>query len=303
MSIDVARALEEESWDTLVSSVLVGKCTPFLGAGVSMPHLPSGAALSKKLAEKYKYPLWDPQNLPRVAQYLATTREPAFARRQVAAAIEAASRDYLAKTNGQAPDNHTALAKLGLPLYITTNYDDFMERALRAHSREPVVENCRWNDEMWQDLDDYPEHKPTPRQPIVFHLHGDLGDEASILVTEDDYIDFTVSLALRANEHAVLWHQVRRALAQTNLLFIGYSLADWNFRVLMRYLISQQKVIRSKQYSSLSIQLSDDGMSGDQRDRAEGFLAKYLRASDIQVHWSDASAFLQELGTRVEALR
>ncbi len=141
------------------------------------------------------------------------------------------------------------------------------------------------------------------QRPILFHLHGDLRNEASLLLTEDDYIDFTVTLALRATEQSVLWHRVRRALSQTSLMFVGYSLEDWNFRVLMRYLLKQQRVIRAEQSFSLSIQLADQDMEPGKRDKAEKFLSRYMSNSAIQVHWSDASQFLRELHDRVEVAR
>jgi SIR2-like domain len=298
-----AQKLEEETWATLVDSILAEQCTPFLGAGVAWPDLPTGRTLSAELAAEHGYPLADAWNLPRVTQYLATVYQPTFAKRRVAERIRKAQLAYLDSNDGQAPPNYRVLAKLGFPLLVTTNCDGFLERALTAFGRQPRVETCRWNDQLLDELGDYPQHEPTPDQPMVFHLHGQLDNEASLLVTEDDYIDFTVNLALRTTEQAVLWHRVRRALSRTSLLFVGYSLEDWNFRVLMRYLMKQQKVVRSEQSFSLSIQLPDHGMHGTQRLKAEKFLNKYLGNSAIQVHWSDAAGFLDELSARVEAAR
>ena len=302
MTAELARPLEEEAWLTLVDSVLAGTCTPFLGAGVAWPHLPSGRALAQELAERFDYPLDDPWNLPRVAQYLATVHQPAFAKRRVQERLQQGQEAYLAE-HGTAPENHRRLALLHLPVYITTNYDNLLERAMDGIGRTPVVETARWSDRLLEDLGPYPEHKPTPDAPVLFHLHGDLRDAASLLLTEDDYIDFTVSLALRPTERSLLWHPIRRALSTTSLLFVGYSLADWNFRVLMRYLLRLQHIVRSDQSFSLSIQLGDSGLDGERRERAERFLDKYLQTSSIQVHWTDASVFLEELSRRVAEAR
>jgi hypothetical protein len=296
--------LPERRWTTLVDSVVSGHCTPFLGAGIGIPHLPSGRSLAKSLAAEFEYPFADPENLARVAQYVATTYDdPSFVKRNVLRRIEQAQQDCLDAAGGAAPANYRVLAGLGLPLFVTTNYDGLMEHALLTAGLDPRVEICRWNNQLVQDLGRYRTGDLSADKPGVFHMHGALSHATSLLITEDDYVDFTVSLAL-APETKVLWHQVRRRLSYDySLLFLGYSLEDWNFRVLMKYLFQQQKVHRSGQASSLSIQLSDAELPEDRRLKAESFLTRYFETSAIRVHWTDVSGFLAELGERVKAAR
>ena len=75
---------------------------------------------------------------------------------------------------------------------------------------------------------------PTPASPVVFHLHGRLSVPESLVLTEDDYLDFLVTVS---RDQKLLPHQIKRAMAGASLLFIGYRLADWNFRVLHRGLV------------------------------------------------------------------
>jgi len=89
---------------------------------------------------------------------------------------------------------------------------------------------CRWNSQLQEELEGYADGHPSAECPLVFHLHGQLSNESSLLVTEDDYIDFTVSLGQQGPD-SVIPHWIRRALSRTTLLFVGYSLEDWNFRV------------------------------------------------------------------------
>jgi hypothetical protein len=297
-------ALDNVAWTTLVDSIVVGECTPFLGAGVAAPHLPSGKALAGALAEKFEFPLNDVGNLPRVTQYLATIYQPAFAKRRVCERILADQEAFRESSGRRFPKNYELLAALNLPLYVTTNYDDFMYQALRAAGRDAQAPICRWNDQLCEEVERYGTTAPTRQSPVVFHLHGALSKEVSILVTEDDYIDFTVSLAERPiKEDPVIPHWVRRGLSRTSLLFIGYSLEDWNFRVLMRHLMKQQKLLRSEQSFSLSVQLSDSGIDDAHRDRAERFLGDYLGTAAIRVHWTPAEPFLEELHERVNEAR
>ncbi|HUC22781.1 MAG TPA: SIR2 family protein [Streptosporangiaceae bacterium] len=292
------RLLDESVWETLVDSVIAGTCTPFLGAGVACPYLPTGRELAQALADKFEYPLNDPTNLARVTQYIATLRKsPPFAKRRVQEQIEERRNHFIATEGRPFPENYQMLANLQLPIYLTTNYDDFLTRALSAADRRPQVQVCRWHTQLFDELDNYPEIDPTMKEPFVFHLHGQLSIPSSLLVTEDDYIDFTVSLG-QQDADSVIPHRVRRALATTALLFVGYSLEDWNFRVLMRQLMKQQKVQRSQAPHSYSIQLSDTNIPRDKRDKAERFLADYLGAETISIYWGEAGPFLKELDRR-----
>jgi hypothetical protein len=297
--------LTEAEWRTLVDSVIKGRCTPFLGAGVAVPDLPTGTELAATLAKQFGYPLADPTNLPRVAQYVATRHHPWFAKGQVKEQIIARRDKFIESSDVDFPQNYRMLANLRLPIYITTNYDDFLTRALNAAGRTPQVEVCRWNNWPYEDITGYSENPPTEKNPLIFHLHGELSDEDSLLVTEDDYIDFTVSLSQpKGDEEHVIPHWVRRALGRTTLLFVGYSLEDWNFRILMRQLIKQLGVQRHQQAPSISIQLSDTKLPPNQRLDAQRYLADYLHTtSGIRVHWGPAAPFLKELDERSRKAR
>ncbi len=297
--------LDQQTWVTLVDTVIDGECTPFLGAGISAPYVPTGKELSMALAEESEYPLDDSTNLARVAQFITSyRRNPSYVKRRICERIRDAQ-DAAADTLGtEPPRNHLLLADLGLPLYVTTNYDHYLTQALqRVGDLRPAVDICRWNDQLVDELPRYRRAEPSPGSPAVFHMHGHMSQQNSILVTEDDYIDFTVSLAQRTSRDPVIPHFVRRALGNSCLLFVGYSLEDWNFRVMMRHLMKQQKLQPHRQYGSLSIQLSDEDMPPERRARAEKFLEVYLSASQIDVHWGHVGPFLEELSSRVAAAR
>jgi hypothetical protein len=65
-------------WDELLYSIDEQGCTQFIGAGAcgfpnqdNEPWFPSGDTISKKLSEKYEYPLDASDMLNRVSQYVA----------------------------------------------------------------------------------------------------------------------------------------------------------------------------------------------------------------------------------------
>ena len=68
--------LSEHDWEILLRRIRDGACTPFLGAGASSGTIPLGSEIAERWASEHNYPLEDSQNLARVAQYLAITRDP-----------------------------------------------------------------------------------------------------------------------------------------------------------------------------------------------------------------------------------
>ena len=70
----------------------------------------------------------------------------------------------------------------------------------------------------------------------MYHLHGHHGTPESLVLTEDDYIDFLVRVSREATTCCPT--VVQKALRSKMLLFIGFSLADWTFRVIFQGLIA-----------------------------------------------------------------
>lgn len=291
--------IRESDWTVLMDKIQRRQCTPFLGAGLSEPHVPLGAEFSSRLAQEFRYPLTDVWNLPRVAQFIATTYgDSQFAKGQVA--------DLILDCERRPPDfsdpaqPHRILADLRLPIYLTTNFDQFMTRALETLVPDVTTLMCRWNYET-RLAEDELLGAPTSERPLVYHLHGAATNLASMLLTEDDYVDFLMEA--QADLAQVVPCPIQEALGTTSLLFVGYSLNDWNFRVLMRSVM--RKINKSSKRMNVSVQLppGDDSVVADRRDEAEAFLCDYLGTEHVTVHWGDARQFLAELRQRWEAAR
>ncbi len=288
--------MDDRDWKLLVDKVRRRQCTPFLGAGVSRPHVPLGAEVAESLAREFGYPLKDQWNLPRVTQFLATTFDPEFAKARIDELVreaESRSRPDFAKKD----QPHRILADLQLPLYITTNYDRFMSDALAFVGAQPTSYVARWNFELRSEP--VPRQQPTPERPVVFHLHGQASRIPSILVTEDDYVEFMTEAQVAPDD--VVPGVIKRAMATTNLLFVGYSLHDWNFRVLLRSLM--RRIPKTSQRFNISVQMPPgESLIDDSRQQeAERFLCDYLETEKVTVHWGDAGDFLRELRRQCDA--
>ena len=96
----------------------------------------------------------------------------------------------------------------------------------------------------------------------------------------------------------VLPHRVRRALAQTTLLFVGYSLNDWNFRVLFRSIMNQEGRERRKRRAHVAVQIDPEEGRSLEPLRARRYLEEYFQDADISIYWGSAEEFIKELWAR-----
>ena len=280
--------LEERDWDILLNRINDGKCTPFLGAGACFGALPLGSEIAQKWAKKYDYPLNDSANLVRVAQFLAVQYDPLFPKEEIVQIFK-----NLTPPDFTAPDEpHGVLASLPLPVYMTTNYDDFMAQALKDRYKDSKREICRWN----VLIKDHPsvfetqaDFSPTVANPVVFHLHGHNEAAESLVLTEDDYLEFLANIA---RDPDLLPLRIQKALAGSSLLFVGYRLADWNFRVLFQALRpSLQRLM------SVAV-LVPPRDTKSARKKAQEYLNRYYESMDLRVYWGTAREFSAELRKR-----
>ena len=291
------KTLEEKDWDTLLRRIKDGKCTPFLGAGACFGVLPLGSEIARKWAKEYDYPLCDINDLARVAQFLVVDRDDhMFPKEEIVRLFK----DVAPPDFNEPGEPHGILADLPLPVYITTNYDDFMVRALKSRNKDPKQELCRWNKYIKGQPSIFasePGFTPTTANPVVFHFHGCKEVPESLVLTEDDYLDFLVNIS---RDQALLPPRIQKALTGASLLFIGYRLADWNFRVLFRGLISSME--GSLRRLSVAVQLPPDA-SEPERLKAQSYLTEYFKNTDVRVYWGTARDFSTELKERWEKFK
>ncbi len=109
-----------------------------------------------------------------------------------------------------------------------------------------------------------------------------------MVLTEDDYLDFLVNIS---SNQSILPHRVQKAIAGSSLIFIGYSLEDWDFRVIFRGLVTSKE--RSLRRISIAVQL-------EEQPEMQKYLDKYFGDIGIRVYWGTAREFAAELRQRWE---
>jgi SIR2-like domain len=299
--------LDEQFWRTLVRRIKAGLCTPFLGAGVNEGIVPLGGEIAETWAKENAYPLPDARDLAKVAQFMALTGSDLMDCKE-----ELLERWFTnvnlppAKPPDQEDQPLRFLASLPIPVYLTTNYDNLMCRALSDAGKTPRRELCKWNSHpkvlpwksVWNDKRGF---KPTKDEPLVYHLHGIDTIYESLVLTEDDYLDFLVAATKESQKadqkkNALLPPAIQEALAGSSILFVGYGLADWTFRVLYRGLLSS--IEPGQKRASVAVQLAPG--SPNNRVKVEQYLVKYFGNMDVKCYWGRAQQFTTALKEKLK---
>jgi hypothetical protein len=311
-------------WSGLLRMIQRGKCTPIIGPRVHKRWLPTPAEIAQRWAVQHGYPFADKDELARVSQYMASSQGEDFPRYEyldtLLQTLEPRLPEKMRPSNppesltalvrevgwsrlvaGNPNEPHEVLAQLELPLYLTTNADGFMTAALQAQGREPEREICPWH----RDLDwlpslfkDDPDFVPSPERPLVYHLFGNDEVVDSLVLTEDQYLDFLVQTAAEMDRVPAF---VRGALASSTLLFLGYSLYDWEFRVILRGLVATMN--QRHRFKHVAVQLDLEEDEGENIEAVQHFLSQYFQDAEINVFWGETTQFLAELRERWEGMR
>jgi hypothetical protein len=277
------------------------ECIPFIGPEACKQWIPFGSDIASRWAKEYAYPLQDSYQLSRVAQFLAIEQQDNMFPKNVLS-------DELKKIKPPAFNLDefrntppAVLADLNLSVYITTNYDHFIEAALESGGKQPISDFCRWN----KDLTEYAEeneinsiiykedtdYKPTPSHPLVYHLHGDIEYPSSIVLSKKDYDDF-VTFLNKEEYSKLLPLAVRKSLNSKELLLVGYIIDE---AVPLDLSVIFQTVIRT---SSRTLKRGTivSGNTSISEDKVKKYLEDYTnRILNLNVYWGDSLTFSKEL--------
>jgi hypothetical protein len=235
MALDLA---VDDAVRLIATAVSDRRCILFLGAGAhaappadsrfeypEADRPPIGSALSQALATDCnlaaRFPSENPSNLQRVALFYEIARS----RHRLVDAVTSA-----VQTGKQPSPVLRGLAELGFPLVITTNYDQLFEHALIANGKHPRVAVYTPRLEATTDHRD-----PTAESPIVFKIHGDIGSPETIVITDEDYIQFVLRMSNK-DPYDPVPLTLKYYLTGWTTLFVGYSLLDYNLRLLFKTL-------------------------------------------------------------------
>lgn len=304
-------------WSGLCAQVRKGRFIPILGSGMTRDICGTSTDIARALTEKHGLPISEHRrdDLPQILQYMAVNEgldvreelgeqwrqqiEKNFGKqltesdRETFVKLMTAAGD-LSREDENEP--HRVLAELPAPIYITANYDNFLDRALKAQERKP-----RRRFSLWRASPPVPPEiafEPSPAYPLVFHVFGFMGDEDSLVLTEDNYLDYLIATA----SNPLVPGEVRSALVDSSLIFLGFHLMHGSFRVLLRLILNLQGRERLKDYPHVAVQV-DDRSGFDSKESAKSYIQRYFNhVAAIDVFWGSPHDFLEKLRQRLEDL-
>jgi hypothetical protein len=184
---------------------------------------------------------------------------------------------------------------------VTTNYDDILERAFQQ-AQEPfdLVVYVAEGQGRGKFLHRPPEgeasliEKPNEylgisldRRTVILKLHGAVdranAESDSYVITEDHYIDYLTRTDISNLVPVTLAAKLKRS----NFLFLGYSLRDWNLRVILHRIWGEQKLT----YKSWAIQLHPEPIERE-----------FWHKRDVDILAVSLEDYVAALRERVQAL-
>jgi hypothetical protein len=235
------------------------------GKWVEGKNLPSGAELALWLAGEFRLDEKNPdvpdrKDLLRVAQYTNLTRgeRSLFKRLDKVFLHDGYDITSLHRFLASLPKRLAAPTEPdgAQPLLVlSTNYDDLVERALGEAGVEfHLLRYCANGPSQGLFI-----HKPPgdseevvitkaneyldvdpDKHTIVLKIHGSVvrtsDKQDSYVITEDHYIEYLT----HTNPSELFPPKILAKLVDSNLLFLGYGLRDWNLRVLLYRILAQR---------------------------------------------------------------
>jgi hypothetical protein len=214
---------------------------------------------------------------------------------------------------------YSVLARMPFPIFLSANPGSLMEDALKevdhqwGDKKDPQVLLCPWNkytQESYKNsvFNKEPDYSPSESRPLVLHMFGQLVDDPddsqgeivegdSMVITEDDHFDFLLGI-----NKWLLPRSVKSALVNTSLLFLGFQMDEWDFRTLLRYILSIEGGELRKRHIHVAVQVNPEEADFLKPSMAYEYLRTYFTSeANIEIYWGSTEDFIMELQEQYRA--
>jgi hypothetical protein len=316
----------EDTWANVQLQMETECLLPVLGPGLADAILGSRQDIARRWVERWQMPLaaHGQGDLAQVAQFLRVRGNPGMVRAQLLKHLDTeiskrqksakpgepfhdlahdphqpqkAMREVGRRLRAANPDDpYNIAAAMPVSVYLTTAWTDLLEDALCEADppREPVSMTFSWHERDPNALKGFQE--PTVERPLVYHLFGKLDEKPdarrSLVLTEDDYFAWYSAWLRRRTKEVP--PTVQRAIISRSLLFLGFQLDDWDFRVIFHGFKSFDGYKRMLESQHVGVQLSPDNQLIEP-DAAQDYLETYFGAEKVNIYWGKTEQFLEEM--------
>ena len=170
---------------------------------------------------------------------------------------------------------HRSIVDLGTDLIITTNYDKLLEATF--------VERGKFVDVICEDKD----FTYSMNSKKLIKMHGDL-DRGNIVLKEDDYINYSQNFCLIENF-------LKSIIGSHTLLFIGYSLSDYN----VKQIFSWGKMILKEDFQNAYFLYSEGTARDYEKEYYKNIGVNLIELDKLEI----GDIKFSELGSRSEKIK
>jgi hypothetical protein len=279
----------DSNWDALIDVIQTGKCILMLGPAASTEDFEGGIKpLTEILANRLAYIdqmkelihsrelTIDTSNLAQVALYYEMTKN-----QRVGPQVK----EFYRERQGHTSTFHLDLAALPFQTAICSTPDHMFTNALNQSGKKPLREHYDYKGNKKELI-----AEGTVNAPQVYHLYGVIENPNSLVITENEVLDFIVKIAsgnppLPTNLLSKLRDQ------ENHFLFLGFGFHHWYLRILLHIL-----KIGSRRYSSFALEKFDTAQLKN--------TVYFFSQSDykIQICNADLIHFARELRRRYELI-
>jgi len=289
MGQNIMNQWDDDYWDEIIFNIAEDNCILMLGPDASLEKsgskkIPTSRLLSLELAKqsviKSTIQKWKikPDNLTQVS--LAYTLERKAGKSKLLQKVQAFYKERADHTN----EVFNNLADLPFSVTITTTPDKMFSNALKKTGKEPFEEFYNYKGDETDIPYDY-----CVKNPLVFNLYGSVDDSHSLILTEDDVLDFLVAIT---DKNPPVPSEILTELRnnEKTILFVGFGFENWYLRILLRIL-----QIENKESPSYAL----ENMNSENIDILHNMIIYYGHSNfKIQVCNYDIDKFAVELKAR-----
>ena len=314
----------EDTWMALLGRIESGSCTPVIGPGLADGLFGSRKAIARQWAERWQMPLVNTNrgDLATVAQYLRVRTAADQPAQELQSYLVKLLRERYAKErdSGELPEHlfeadetdelvrevgrrrretdenepYRVAASLRAKVYVTTNWTTLLEDAIREAGREPHSHYFDWASQ----TDDPCNVRPSRDEPLVYHVFGKLTEPDSLVLSQDDYFEW-LQAWINKRDTSVLPSAVRDALTKQTLLFLGYELDDWDFRVLFQGIKTFGGNARMRKRPHVGVQLNPE-VQAIEPESAQEYLESYFGDDNVTIYWGRLEKFCEQLNKKLK---
>ncbi len=283
--------VEQQKRRDLIAELRDGQVVLFAGAGISLgthgqKGLPSAQQLTRELALAADFcragKCWNFDHQTCRCRWdsgcvsLYTEVAENYAERLGRPALLAFLRERIDPPGVQPLRAHHAIARLPVSVIITTNWDRLLDRALMDAGRRVT-----------SVVDNYEVAFSGHSETLLVKMHGSIERPDSIVLTERDYQEFYERLP-------TLVDMLLYFFATRTFLFVGYSLADPNFKQMYLQVTRRLRDRYGRLYRRMAY--------ADQW-RPSDYHRAFWSHHNLRLIDEDATIFLETLASQVEKSR